>query len=105
MDGSSGLLCRSHITPAWEVLLSYSYTNPYYYHVLEEFKKKTGCSVIVNTSFNVRGEPIVNTPNDAYRCFMRTDMDVLVLENCILYKEEQPEYKEEGDWRSLYTLD
>ncbi len=80
-------------------------TNPYYYHVLEEFKKKTGCSVIVNTSFNVRGEPIVNTPNDAYRCFMRTDMDVLVLENCILYKEEQPEYKEEGDWRSLYTLD
>ena len=80
-------------------------TNPYYYHVLEEFKKKTGCSVIVNTSFNVRGEPIVNTPNDAYRCFMRTDMDVLVLENCILYKKEQPEYKEEGDWRSLYTLD
>lgn len=80
-------------------------TNPYYYRVLEEFKKLTGCSVIVNTSFNVRGEPIVCTPKNAYECFMRTDMDVLVLENCILYKEEQPPYKEKEEWRSLYVLD
>lgn len=80
-------------------------TNPYYYKVIEEFKKLTGCSVIVNTSFNVRGEPIVCTPQNAYECFMRTDMDVLVLENCILYKEEQPEWDEKEDWRRLYALD
>lgn len=80
-------------------------TNPYFYNVISEFKKLTGCSVIVNTSFNVRGEPIVCTPKNAYECFMRTDMDVLVLENCILYKEEQPVFKEQTDWRSMYALD
>ncbi len=79
--------------------------NPYYYHVIEEFKKLTGCSVIVNTSFNVRGEPIVCTLQNAYECFMRTEMDVLVLENCILYKEEQPSYEETDDWRKSYQLD
>ncbi len=80
-------------------------TNPYYYNVINEFKKLTGCGVIVNTSFNVRGEPIVGTPKEAYECFMRTDMDILVLEDCILYKEEQPDYVEQTDWRSLYELD
>lgn len=79
--------------------------NPYYYKVLKEFKMLTGYGVIVNTSFNVRGEPIVCTPQNAYECFMRTDMDVLVLENCILYKEEQPEWIETEDWRSKYVLD
>lgn len=79
--------------------------NPYYYHVLKEFKQLTGCSVIVNTSFNVRGEPIVCTPQNAYECFMRTEMDVLVLEKCILYKEEQPQYEEKDDWQKLYQLD
>lgn len=80
-------------------------TNPYYHKVIEEFKRLTGCSVIVNTSFNVRGEPIVCTLQNAYECFMRTNMDVLVLENCILYKEEQPEWNEKEDWRKLYALD
>ena len=80
-------------------------TNPYYYNIISEFKKQTGCSVIVNTSFNVRGEPIVCTPQNAYECFMRTDMDILVLENCILYKEEQPEWKETTDWKQKYVLD
>lgn len=61
-----------------------------YFRLLREFKRRTGCSVVVNTSFNVRGEPIVCTPDDAYRCFRATDMDVLVMEDCILYKEEQP---------------
>ncbi|MDE7131966.1 MAG: carbamoyltransferase [Lachnospiraceae bacterium] len=79
--------------------------NPYYYHVIKEFKKMTGCGVVVNTSFNVRGEPIVCTPQNAYECFMRTDMDILVLENCILYKEEQPVWEEKEDWRKLYALD
>ncbi len=64
-------------------------TNPRYYNLISAFKRKTGCPTIVNTSFNVRGEPIVCTPEDAYRCFMRTEMDVLVLQNQILYKSEQ----------------
>lgn len=80
-------------------------TNPYYFKIISEFKKLTGCGVIVNTSFNVRGEPIVCTPQNAYECFMRTDMDVLVLENCILYKQEQPNWTENEDWREKYVLD
>jgi len=62
-----------------------------YYRLMKEFKRQTGCSVIINTSFNIRGEPIVGTPQDAYRCFMASDMDVLVLENCILRREEHPQ--------------
>lgn len=80
-------------------------TNPRYYGIVEAFEKITGCSVIVNTSFNVRGEPIVCTPKDAYECFMRTDMDVLVFDNIILHKEDQPEFKEDRDWREKYALD
>jgi carbamoyltransferase len=68
--------------------------HPAYYELIRAFEKLTGCAVIVNTSFNVRGEPIVCTPYDAYRCFMRTDMDVLVLENCLLLKDEQPTWPE-----------
>ena len=70
-----------------------------------EFERLTGCGVIVNTSFNVRGEPIVCTPEDAYRCFMRTEMDVLVMEDCILYKEEQPKWEEKGGWLDEFELD
>lgn len=79
--------------------------NPYYYGVIRAFKERTGCSVIVNTSFNVRGEPIVCTPEDAYRCFMRTEMDILVLENCILYKSEQKPLENDADWRQEFVLD
>jgi carbamoyltransferase len=61
-----------------------------FYRVIEAFYKKIGCLVLINTSFNIRGEPIVNTPEQAYRCFMYTNMDVLVLENCVLLKEDQP---------------
>ncbi len=61
-----------------------------YYRLLRAFERKTGCPVIINTSFNVRGEPIVCTPEDAYRCFMATNMDVLVLERFVLLKDEQP---------------
>jgi carbamoyltransferase len=78
---------------------------PDYYDVISEFEKLTGCAVIVNTSFNVRGEPIVCTPEDAYRCFMRTEMDVLVIEDCVLYKDEQPPWKEERNWRNELDLD
>ncbi|MBW1943273.1 MAG: carbamoyltransferase [Deltaproteobacteria bacterium] len=76
-----------------------------YHAVISEFDKLTGCAVLVNTSFNVRGEPIVCTPEDAYRCFMRTEMDVLVMENCILFKDKQPPWKEDGEWRSKLELD
>ena len=79
--------------------------NPKYHDLLRAYKEKTGCSVIVNTSFNVRGEPIVCTPEDAYLCFMRTEMDALVLEDCILLKEQQPPLEEDVDWRNLYELD
>lgn len=80
-------------------------TNPLYWEVIEAFRKITGCPVIVNTSFNVRGEPIVCSPEDSYRCFMRTEMDVLVLENYILYKEGQPKFAEQEDWRKEFALD
>jgi carbamoyltransferase len=80
-------------------------TNPVYHAILSAFKARTGCPVVVNTSFNVRGEPIVCTPEDAWRCFMRTSMDALVLENHVLLREEQPELVETEDWRSSFTLD
>jgi carbamoyltransferase len=79
--------------------------HPRYHKLIEKFREKTGYGVIVNTSFNVRGEPIVCTPEDAYTCFMRTEMDVLVMENIILYKEKQPKFKDLKDWRQEFELD
>jgi carbamoyltransferase len=78
---------------------------PDYHAVIAEFEKQTGCAVIVNTSFNVRGEPIICTHEDAYRCFMRTEMDVLVIEDFILFKEEQPPWEEGEEWRDELELD
>ena len=79
--------------------------NPRYWRLIQEFKKLTGYGVIVNTSFNVRGEPIVCTPEDAYRCFMRTEMDYLALGDYLLDKTQQPEFPETGDWRTEFKLD
>ena len=79
--------------------------NPFYYSIIEEFEKLTGCAVIVNTSFNVRGEPIVCTAEQAYLCFMRTDLDVLVLEDCLLFKNEQQALEDDANWRNEYELD
>ncbi len=79
--------------------------NPRYYRLLKAFETQTGYGVLVNTSFNVRGEPIVCTPEDAYRCFMRTEIDVLVLENCLLYKQDQKPWVEQEDWRAALPLD
>jgi carbamoyltransferase len=76
-----------------------------FYDLLSAFDRRTDCPVLINTSFNVRGEPIVCSPDDAYLCFMRTNMDVLVLGNQILLKEEQPELHEDFDWRERYELD
>ena len=80
-------------------------TNPLYWEIIKAFEVKTGCPVVVNTSFNVRGEPMVCEPADSYRCFMRTEMDFLVLETCVLDKKEQPVFADEVDWRSQFALD
>ena len=80
-------------------------TNPDYYDLIRAFDDLTGCGVLVNTSFNVRGEPIVCTPEDAYRCFMRTDIDHLVVGPFLLSKADQPEWEEEEDWREQFQLD
>jgi carbamoyltransferase len=80
-------------------------TNPLYWEILDAFRQRTGCPVLVNTSFNVRGEPIVCTPADSYRCFMRTEMDFLVLESFVLDKRQQPAFEEKSDWRTEFSLD
>ncbi|HPF36211.1 MAG TPA: carbamoyltransferase [Candidatus Krumholzibacteria bacterium] len=80
-------------------------TNPRYHAIIEAFERRTGYGIVINTSFNVRGEPIVCTPEDAYRCFMRTEMDVLVLGDAILRKEDQPPLDDDGDWREEFQLD
>ena len=79
--------------------------HPTFYKLLAAFKKKTGCSVLVNTSFNVRGEPIVCTPKDAYTCFMRTEIDCLVINNFLMFKEEQPKWQDREDWQKKFELD
>lgn len=79
--------------------------NPCYYDVIKAFQSLTGYPVVVNTSFNVRGEPIVQSPEDAYRCFMRTEMDFLVLGSYLLDKKDQPQWQEEKDWREEFELD
>lgn len=80
-------------------------TNPRYYGLLKAFGRLTGCEVLVNTSFNVRGEPIVCTPQDAYRCFMATEMDVLVVGNYLLIKEQQPDYAHRDRWKRAFDAD
>ena len=79
----------THVDYSARVQTVHKETNPKYYKLISEFKKRTGCPVIVNTSFNVRGEPIVNTPEDAFKCFMGTEMDILAIGNCYLNKESQ----------------
>jgi carbamoyltransferase len=95
----------THVDYSARIQTVHSDTNPRFHALLEAFEAKTGCPVLVNTSFNVRGEPIVCSPTDAYRCFMRTEMDYLVLENLVLAKADQPQWKETRDWRKEFTLD
>lgn len=80
-------------------------TNPKYWEVINEFKKKTGYGVIINTSFNVRGEPIVCTPEEAFKCFMRTEMDVLIIGNYYFRKEDQTALKNDSNWKEEFKLD
>ena len=95
----------THVDYSARIQTVHKKTNPRYYRLLESFEAQTGCGVLVNTSFNVRGEPIVCTPEDAYRCFMRTEMDCLVLEGIVLKKSEQPVWNEGDDWREALELD
>lgn len=101
----SSLPAITHVDYSARVQTVSSTTNPRYHNLISAFNRKTGCPTIVNTSFNVRGEPIVCTPQDAYRCFMRTEMDVLVLQNQILYKSEQPKVEKDETWMQEFELD
>lgn len=102
----SSIPAVTHIDYSARVQTVHRETNPRYHRLIEKFHEKTGCAVVVNTSFNVRGEPIVCTPEDSYRCFMRTEMDVLAIEDFVLYKHEQSSYVETDEqWRSRFVLD
>jgi len=95
----------THVDYTARVQTVHEETNPRYYELIRHFEELTGCAVLVNTSFNVRGEPIVCTPEDAYRCFMRTEMDYLVLENLLLAKEEPPVWEKDEAWKTEFELD
>lgn len=95
----------THVDYSARVQTVERHENPRYYDVIKAFEDLTGCAVLVNTSFNVRGEPIVGSPENAYTCFMRTEMDYLVMGRCILDKREQPELKNDTDWRKEFELD
>ncbi|HKR06002.1 MAG TPA: carbamoyltransferase [Bacteroidia bacterium] len=95
----------THIDFSARIQTVHKETNPRYWKLIDAFRKKTGYGVIVNTSFNVRGEPIVCTPGDAYRCFMRTEMDYLVIGNFVFSKKDQPEWKSTDNWKEEFTLD
>ena len=95
----------THIDYSARVQTVHNETNPRYHRLLQAFEQRTGSAVIVNTSFNVRGEPIVCSPEDAYRCFMRTEMDLLVLGNQLVYKSNQKPLESDHDWRKEFVLD
>ena len=101
----SDLPAITHIDYSARVQTVERETHPNYYDMMKEFENLTGCAVVVNTSFNVRGEPIVCSPADAHQCFMRTHIDYLVLGPFLLDKTRQPEWKESGDWRQEFHLD
>src|SRR5688572_1440099 len=94
----------THVDYSARVQTVHKETNPKYWELISRFKKRTGCAVLVNTSFNVRGEPIVGTPEDAWRCFMGSEIELLVVENCLLRKEDQdPALRR--DYKNAFELD
>ena len=101
----SSLPAITHVDYSARVQTVSDQTNPRYFNLIKSFQRRTGCATLVNTSFNVRGEPIVCTPQDAYRCFMRTEMDVLVLQNQLLLKDEQPQDEADESWKQEFELD
>lgn len=101
----SDLPSITHIDFSARIQTVHRDTNPRYWNLIEQFRQRTGMAVVVNTSFNVRGEPIVCTPDDAYRCFMRTEMDYLVVGNYLFNKKEQPDWLEKDGWKEEFVLD
>lgn len=101
----SSIPAVTHIDLSARIQTVHRETNPRYYQLIEAFKKLTGYGVIVNTSFNVRGEPIICTPDDAYRCFMRTEMDYLVINDFLFEKAAQPDWQETDNWKETFKLD
>jgi carbamoyltransferase len=101
----SDIPAATHVDYSARVQTVHEDTNPRYYKLIKAFEAKTGCGLLVNTSFNVRSEPIVCSPEDAYRCFMRTAIDVLVLGNCVLYKDQQKALENDTDWQQEFELD
>jgi len=101
----SALPAITHVDYSARIQTVHENTNPRYHGLISSFKEKTGCGVLINTSFNVRGEPIVCTPEDAYRCFMRTEMDYLVVENFLMEKSQQPEIEKDDSWMNEFELD
>jgi carbamoyltransferase len=101
----SAIPAITHVDYSARVQTVHAETNPRYYDLIKHFEQRTGCAVIINTSFNVRGEPIVCTPEDAYRCFMRTEMDYLVIENFLLAKTDQPAQEKNDSWQDEFELD
>ena len=102
---NSSIPAVTHVDNSARIQTVHKETNPDFHQLLTAFEKLTGCPVLINTSFNVRGEPIVESPEDAYRCFMRTGMEFLVLGNFVLDKKEQPELIETTDWQNEFKLD
>jgi carbamoyltransferase len=101
----SDLPSITHIDFSARIQTVHKETNPRYWTLIDQFKQQTGYGLVVNTSFNVRGEPIVCTPEDAYKCLMRTEMDYLVVGNFIFDKKYQPEWLEKDDWKDEFKLD
>lgn len=95
----------THIDYSARIQTVHKETNLRYHKLISKFEEKTACATIVNTSFNVRGEPIVCSPEDSYRCFMRTEIDILVIDDFILFKEKQPTYEDKGNWQDEFALD
>jgi len=100
----SSIPAVTHVDYSARIQTVHKQTNPKYHALITKFKEKTGCAVVVNTSFNVRGEPIICTPEDAFKCFMGTELDVLVVGNCLLKKEHQDKALAE-DYKEKYELD
>ena len=95
----------THVDYSARIQTVHKDTNKRYHDLISEFEKSTQCAVLINTSFNVRGEPIVCTPEQAYRCFMRTEMDILVLEGFVLNKKDQKPLQDDDDWKEEFELD
>jgi carbamoyltransferase len=101
----SQLPAITHVDYSARIQTVHRKTNPRYWALIDAFENLTGCPVLINTSFNVRGEPIVCTPEDAYRCFMRTEMDCLIMENVMLFKQDQEPIRNDNDWKQEFAPD